>query len=50
MDGRTKTIMVRVTPQEKRRFKLACVRLGKSMSDALRDAMVALTREAGRDE
>ena len=36
---RTETVMVRLTPEEKRAFKLACVKLGTSMSDVMRKAI-----------
>ena len=32
-------ITVRITPEQRRAFKLACVKLGTSMSDVLRKAI-----------
>jgi len=46
-------ITVRVTPEEHRAFKLACVQFGTSMSDVLRAAIrqaIAASRQQGGAE
>jgi len=38
---RTETVMIRLTPEEKHAFKVACAQLGMSMSDVLRSTIGA---------
>ena len=38
---RTETVLVRLTPEEKRAFKIACAQLDMSMSDVLRSVIGA---------
>ena len=53
VDKDPKTIMIRITPEQHRAFKLACVKLGRSMSDVLRSAIrhaIWAARQQGGEE